>query len=66
MFVSEHFHAQEKFPRRENAPKISLLKVENLQLQNFFRREIYVGQSHFTNFSFRGNFFRVEMGLYGF
>jgi hypothetical protein len=27
--------AQEKFPRTENFPKISLLKVENFQLQNF-------------------------------
>jgi hypothetical protein len=28
--------AQEKFPWTENFPKISLLKVENFQLQNFF------------------------------
>ena len=27
---------KEKFPRTENFPKISLLKVENFQLQNFF------------------------------
>jgi hypothetical protein len=27
---------REKFPRTENFPKISLLKVENFQLQNFF------------------------------
>jgi hypothetical protein len=31
---------------QENFPKISLLKVENFQLQNFFRRKICVGQSH--------------------
>jgi hypothetical protein len=30
---------QEKFPRTENFPKISLLKVENFQLQNFFPTE---------------------------
>jgi hypothetical protein len=38
---------QEKFPRTENVPKISLIKVENFQLQNFFPK-ICVGQSHFT------------------
>ena len=31
---------QEKFPRTENFPKISLLKVENFQLQNLFPRPI--------------------------
>jgi hypothetical protein len=30
---------QEKFPRTENFAKISLLKVENFQLQNFFPME---------------------------
>ena len=30
---------KEKFPRTENFPKISLLKVENFQLQNFFPTE---------------------------
>jgi hypothetical protein len=30
---------QENFPRTENFPKISLLKVENFQLQNFFPTE---------------------------
>ena len=40
-------------------PKISLLKV-NFKI--FFRRKICVGQSHFTNFSFRGKFSGVEMG----
>jgi hypothetical protein len=48
---------QEKFPRTENVPKISLLKVENFQLQMFFRRKICVGQSHqFTKCSFYGKF----------
>ena len=27
---------QENFPRTENVPKMSLLKVENFQFQNFF------------------------------
>jgi hypothetical protein len=30
---------EEKFPRTENFPKISLLKVENFQLQHFFPTE---------------------------
>jgi hypothetical protein len=30
---------QEKFPRTENFPKMSLLKVEIFQLQNFFPTE---------------------------
>jgi hypothetical protein len=30
---------EENFPRTENFPKISLLKVENFQLQNFFPTE---------------------------
>ena len=30
---------QENFPRTENFPKISLLKVENFQFQNFFPTE---------------------------
>ena len=46
---AQKFSTHEKFLRTENFPKISLLKVE---LQNFFRRKICVGQSHFTNFSF--------------
>jgi hypothetical protein len=33
---------QEKFPRTENVPKISLIKVEN------FQPKICVGQLHFT------------------
>ena len=45
---------QEKCPQTENFPKTSLLKVENFQLQNFFRRLICACQSHFTNF--RGKF----------
>jgi hypothetical protein len=43
---------QENFPRTENFPKISLPKVENFQFQNFFRRKICVGQSHFFKFFF--------------
>jgi hypothetical protein len=31
---SRKISTQEKFPRTENFPKISLLKVENFQLQN--------------------------------
>jgi hypothetical protein len=53
MIFSENFlsverpiSTQEKFPRTEHFPKISLLKVE----------ESCVGQSHFTIFSFRGKF----------
>ena len=55
---------QENFPRTQNFPKISLLKLENFQLQNFFRRKICVGQSHFTKFSVCGKFSGVEMGFY--
>jgi hypothetical protein len=33
-------------------------------LKIFFRRKICVGQSHFTNFSFRGKFSWAEMGHY--
>jgi hypothetical protein len=29
----------EKFPHKEKFPKISMLKVENFQLQNFFPTE---------------------------
>jgi hypothetical protein len=29
----------EKFPHKEKSPKISMLKVENFQLQNFFPTE---------------------------
>jgi hypothetical protein len=54
---------QHAFPRTENVPKKTLLKVECFQLQNFFRRKICVGQSHFTNISFCGKFSRLEMGL---
>jgi hypothetical protein len=49
------FPLTKNFHRTENFPKISLLKVENFQLQNFLPKEIYVGQSHFTKFSFCGN-----------
>jgi hypothetical protein len=35
---------------------VSLLKVENFQLEIFSRRKICVGQSHFTKFSFSENF----------
>jgi hypothetical protein len=35
----ESISTQEKFPRTEHFPKISLLKVENFQLQNFFPTE---------------------------
>jgi hypothetical protein len=43
--VLKTISTQEKFPRTENFPEISLLKVENFQPQNFFRRKICVGQS---------------------
>jgi hypothetical protein len=56
------FPLKKNFPRTENFPKISLLKVENFQLQNFFPTE-NVGQSHFTKFSFCGKFSWVETGL---
>jgi hypothetical protein len=36
--LKAHFHLR-KFPRTENFPKISLLKVENFQLPNFFPTE---------------------------
>jgi hypothetical protein len=32
---------QEKFPRTENFPKISLLKFEHFQLQNFFTSKFF-------------------------
>jgi hypothetical protein len=44
----------EKFPRTENFPKISLLKVEIFQVENLLK--ICVSQSNFTKFSFRGKF----------
>ena len=47
--------SQEKFPRTENFPKISLLKVENFQLQNLFPRPITFYKIFFLP--------RVEMGL---
>ena len=59
--VLKTISTQEKFPRTENFPEISLLKVENFQPQNFFRRKICVGQSHFTKCSFCGKFSWVEM-----
>jgi hypothetical protein len=40
--VSTH----EKFPRTENFPKISLLEVENFQLQNFFSDGKFVSANH--------------------
>jgi hypothetical protein len=39
------FHSERKCPRTENIPKISMLKVEHFQLQQFFRRKICVGQT---------------------
>jgi hypothetical protein len=44
----------EKFPRTENFPKISLLKVEIFQVENLLK--ICISQSNFTKFSFRGKF----------
>jgi hypothetical protein len=52
-----HFHSR-TFSTDRNFPKISLSKVENFQLQNFFRREFVS-----ANFSFRGKLYWVEMGI---
>ena len=46
---------EEKFPRTEKFPKISLLKVENFQLQNFYPTEIFVSANHILQ-----NFLSVE------
>ena len=43
---------QEKFPRTENFPKISLLEVENFQLQNLFSDGKFVSANHILKFSF--------------
>ena len=37
--ILSRISTQEKFPRTENFPKTSLLKVENFQLQNCFPTE---------------------------
>jgi hypothetical protein len=50
---------QENFQRTENCLKVLLTKVENFQLQNFFRRKIFVGQSHFIKFSFCAKFSNI-------
>jgi hypothetical protein len=42
--------AQEKFPRTEDFPKISLLKVRKFSSSKFFRRKIRVGQITFYKF----------------
>jgi hypothetical protein len=48
---------QKKFPRTENFPKISLLKVENFQLQNFFSDGKFVSANHILqNFLSAQNF----------
>ena len=53
---------QENFPRTENFAKISLLKVENFQLQNFFPTE-YVSANHILQNFLCGKFSLVEMGF---
>ena len=53
---------QEKFPRTENFPKISLLKVENFQLQNFFPTE---NLCTFYNFFFPRKIFLSGNGPLG-
>ena len=49
---------QEKFPRTENFPKISLLKLENFQLQNFFPTESLCRPITFYKFFFLRKIFR--------
>ena len=56
--LKKNFHGQKIFQKHH-----CLIKVDNFQLKNFFRRKICVGQSHFTQFSFCGRFSSVEMGL---
>ena len=61
---AHHFHSRKISTDRKVSKYISLLKVENFQLQNFFPRgKICVGQSHFTKLSFCETFSWVEMGL---
>ena len=48
--------AQEKFPRTENFPKISLLKVENFQLQNFSDVKFVSANHILQNFLSEENF----------
>jgi hypothetical protein len=59
LYMPAHFHSR-KFSTDRKFSEKSLLK---LNLKIFFRRRICVGQSHFTNFSFRGKFSWVELGL---
>ena len=40
------FSTQEKFPRIQNFPNISLLNVENFQLQNFFSDRKFVSSAN--------------------
>jgi hypothetical protein len=54
---------QQQFPRTKNFPKISLLKVENFQLQNFFPTENLCRPITFYKMFFLRKKFRVEMDL---
>jgi hypothetical protein len=55
---------QENFPRTENFPKISLLKVEHFQLQNFFSDGKFVSANHILQkFYFCVKFSWLEMGF---
>jgi hypothetical protein len=63
--LKAHFHSR-KFSRTENFPKISLLKVEHFQFQNFFPTEnLCRSMTFYKKFSFSGKFSWVEMDLYG-
>jgi hypothetical protein len=53
---------KEKFPRTENFPKISLLKVENFQLQNFFPKENLCRPITFYKIFFLRKIFLSENG----
>jgi hypothetical protein len=54
--LKAHFRAR-KFPRTENFPKMSLLKVEIFQLQNFFSDGKFVSANHILqNFLSAENF----------
>jgi hypothetical protein len=53
---------QEKSPRTKNFPKISLLKVENFQLQNFFRRENWCRPITFYKIFFLREIFLIGNG----
>ena len=53
---------QENFPRTENFPKISLLKVENFQLQNFFPTENLCRPITFYKFFFPRKIFLSRNG----